>query len=97
MTTIESFFVLAAIVVFVGLVVWRRDLRTGRIPRPKRKLPATSLRERLGDTAFRRHVSPASALSAGAKAVDATGAPQAGAGAAPDSSPGGEKRAGPPA
>ena len=43
MTTIESFFVLAAFVVFVGLVVWRRDIRTGRIPRPKRRRPAMSL------------------------------------------------------
>ncbi len=80
MITIESFFALAAIVVFVGVVVWRRDIRTGRIPRPKRKRPAMSLRERLADTAFRKHVSPASAMSAGARVVDATGASPPGAG-----------------
>jgi hypothetical protein len=80
MTTIESFFVLAALVVLVGVLVWRRDIRTGRIPRPKRRLPAMSLRERLGDTAFRKQSSAASALSAGARFVDTPGAPPAGAG-----------------
>ena len=54
MTTIESFFVLAALVVFVGILVWRRDVRSGRIPRPKRRVPSMSLRERLGDTGFRK-------------------------------------------
>ena len=40
MTTIESFFVLAALVVFVGILVWRRDISSGRIPRPKRRVPS---------------------------------------------------------
>jgi len=89
MTTIESFFVLAAFVVFVGLVVWRRDIRTGRIPRPKRRRPAMSLRERLGDTAFRRHVSPASALSAGARVVETGSSPAAAGDAGPKGQDGG--------
>jgi hypothetical protein len=35
MLTIETFFVLSAIVVLIGLVVWRRDLKSGRILKPK--------------------------------------------------------------
>jgi len=72
MTTIESFFVLAALVVFVGILVWRRDIRSGRIPRPTRRGPAMSLRERLGDTGFRKQASAAASLSAGAKVVNTT-------------------------
>jgi len=35
MLTIETFFILAAIVVLIGLIVWRRDLKSGRILKPK--------------------------------------------------------------
>ena len=35
MVTIETFFILAAIVVLIGLIVWRRDLKSGRILKPK--------------------------------------------------------------
>jgi len=80
MTTIESFFVLAALVVFIGIVVWRHDIRTGRIPRPKRRGPVMSIRERLGDTGFRKQASAAATLSAGAKVVDSSGASRAGSG-----------------
>jgi len=72
MTMVESFFVLAALVVLVGIVVWRRDIRSGRIPRPRRRMPALSLRERLGDTGFRKQTSAAARLSAGARVVDTT-------------------------
>ena len=77
MTTIEYFFVLAALVVFVGILVWRRDIRQGRITRPKRRLPSMSLRERLGDTGFRKQASASSSLSAGAKVVGTPDAPRA--------------------
>ena len=72
MTMVESFFALAALVVLVGIVVWRRDIRSGRIPRPRRRMPAISLRERLGDTGFRKQASAAASLSAGARVVDTT-------------------------
>ena len=85
MTTIESFFMLAALVVFVGFLVWRRDVRSGRIPPPKRRGPSMSLRERLGDTGFRKQASVAASLSAGARVVNSTtGAPKAAGGSARD-------------
>jgi hypothetical protein len=31
MITIETFFILSAFVVLIGLIVWRRDLKSGRI------------------------------------------------------------------
>ena len=90
MTTIESFFVLAALVVFVGILVWRRDIRSGRIPRPKRRVPSMSLRERLGDTGFRKEASVAASLSAGARVVNSTaGTPKAAGGSARDGGEGG--------
>ncbi|CAG0980050.1 hypothetical protein BURK1_01695 [Burkholderiales bacterium] len=33
---IEIFFLLAALVVVIGLVVWRRDVKSGRVRRPGR-------------------------------------------------------------
>jgi hypothetical protein len=35
MITIETFFILSAFVVLIGLIVWRRDLKSGRILKPK--------------------------------------------------------------
>ena len=49
MTSIDTFFVLAAVVVLLGIVVWRRDIKTGRIPRPKPRGPSMSVRERFAD------------------------------------------------
>ena len=90
MTMVESFFALAALVVLVGIVVWRRDIRSGRIPRPRRRMPAISLRERLGDTGFRKQASVAASLSAGARVVNSTmGAPKAAGGSAREGGEGG--------
>ena len=50
MVTIETFFVLAAIVVLIGLVVWRRDLRSGRIMRPKALSRSRYVRDLFADT-----------------------------------------------
>ncbi|MEO8487501.1 MAG: hypothetical protein ABI585_14300 [Betaproteobacteria bacterium] len=50
MITIEVFLVLAAIVVLIGLVVWQRDLRSGRILRPKSLMRARSVRDLFVDT-----------------------------------------------
>ena len=48
--TIEAFFVLAAVVVVIGLVVWRRDIRAGRILRPKALTRARYVRDLFADT-----------------------------------------------
>ena len=50
MVTIEVFFVLAAVVVLIGLVVWRRDLKSGRILRPKALTRARYVRDLFADT-----------------------------------------------
>jgi len=50
MVTIEIFLVLAAIVVLIGLVVWRRDVKSGRIMRPKALTRARSVRDLFADT-----------------------------------------------
>ena len=50
MVTIETFLVLAAIVVVIGLVVWRRDIKSGRIMRPKALTRARSVRDLFADT-----------------------------------------------
>jgi hypothetical protein len=50
MITIEVFFVLSAIVVLIGLVVWRRDLKSGRILRPKALTRSRLVRDLFADT-----------------------------------------------
>jgi hypothetical protein len=50
MITIETFFILSAVVVLIGLVVWRRDLKSGRIMRPKALTRARSVRNLFADT-----------------------------------------------
>lgn len=50
MLTIETFFMLAAFVVVIGLVVWRRDVRSGRILRPKALTRARYVRDLFADT-----------------------------------------------
>ena len=50
MVTIETFFVLSAIVVLIGLVVWRRDLKSGRILRPKALTRSRMVRDLFADT-----------------------------------------------
>ena len=50
MVTIETFLVLAAIVVLIGLIVWRRDIKSGRIMRPKALTRARSVRDLFADT-----------------------------------------------
>jgi hypothetical protein len=48
--TIEGFFVLAAVVVVIGLVVWRRDVKSGRILRPAALTRARYVRDLFVDT-----------------------------------------------
>jgi len=50
MITIETFFMLSAAVVLIGLIVWRRDLKSGRILRPKSLTRARSVRDLFADT-----------------------------------------------
>jgi len=50
MVTIETFFVLSAIVVLIGLVVWRRDLKSGRILKPKVLSRSRMVRDLFADT-----------------------------------------------
>ena len=50
MITIEMFFVLSAIVVLIGLIVWRRDLKSGRILRPKALTRSRMVRDLFADT-----------------------------------------------
>ena len=50
MVTIETFFVLATIVVGIGLIVWRRDYKSGRIPRPKPLIRSRYVRDLFADT-----------------------------------------------
>ena len=50
MITIEIFLVLSAIVVLIGLIVWRRDLKSGRILRPKALTRSRSVRDLFADT-----------------------------------------------
>jgi hypothetical protein len=50
MITIEIFFILSAVVVLIGLIVWRRDLKSGRIMRPKALTRARSVRDLFADT-----------------------------------------------
>ena len=51
MITIEAFFVLAAVVVVIGLVVWRRDVKAGRVMRTTMRGPVTVMRERFASRA----------------------------------------------
>ena len=50
MITIETFFVLSAIVVLIGLIVWRRDLKSGRILKPKVLTRSRMVRDLFADT-----------------------------------------------
>ena len=50
MVTIETFLVLSALVVLIGLVVWRRDVKSGRILRPKALTRARYVRDLFADT-----------------------------------------------
>ena len=50
MITIETFFVLSAIVVLIGLIVWRRDLKSGRILKPKVLSRSRMVRDLFADT-----------------------------------------------
>jgi hypothetical protein len=50
MITIEIFFMLSALVVLIGLIVWRRDLKSGRILRPKTLARARSVRDLFANT-----------------------------------------------
>ena len=50
MITIETFFVLSAIVVLIGLIVWRRDLKSGRIMKPKALTRSRLVRDLFADT-----------------------------------------------
>ena len=66
MVTIETFFVLSAIVVLIGLVVWRRDLKSGRILKPKVLSRSRMVRDLFADTR-----SPAMGAGAPDPAADA--------------------------
>ena len=48
--TIETFLVLAAVVVVIGLIVWRRDIKAGRIVKPNKLIRARSVRDLFADT-----------------------------------------------
>ena len=52
MITIELFLVLAAVVVVIGLVVRRRDIKSGYVTEAAPDEPALSTRERFADTGF---------------------------------------------
>ena len=75
MVTIEIFLMLAAIVVLIGLIVWRRDVKSGRIMRPKALTRARSVRDLFADTR-----SPAMTGGTNDPARKAGPAPGAGAG-----------------
>jgi len=79
MITIETFLVLSAIVVLIGLIVWRRDIKSGRIMRPKALTRARSVRDLFADTR-----SPAMTGGTDDPARKAPPAPGAGAGGKAD-------------
>jgi hypothetical protein len=61
MITIEVFFVLAAVVVVIGLIVWRRDVKAGRVMRTTMRGPVTVMRERFASRASASGSPPAAA------------------------------------
>ena len=79
MVTIETFLILAAVVVLIGLVVWRRDIKSGRIMRPKALTRARSVRDLFADTR-----SPTMMAGTADPAGKAAPAPGAGAGGKAD-------------
>ena len=52
MPTIELFLLFAAVVVAIGLVVRRRDIKSGHVTDTAPDEPALSTRERFADTGF---------------------------------------------
>lgn len=52
MPTIELFLLLAAVVVAIGLIVRRYDIRSGRVTDTAPDEPTLSMRERFADTGF---------------------------------------------
>ncbi|MCC6378496.1 MAG: hypothetical protein IT519_06755 [Burkholderiales bacterium] len=51
MVTIEIFFLLALVVVVIGFVVWRRDVKAGRVMRTTARGPVTVIRDRFASRA----------------------------------------------
>ena len=83
MITIEIFFMLSALVVLIGLIVWRRDLKSGRILRPKSLTRARSVRDLIAATRSPATSPPPPDAEAGRRrAVDAAKPPAAGGTAA---------------
>jgi len=73
MITIETFFMLSAAVVLIGLIVWRRDLKSGRILRPKSLTRARSVRDLFADTRSRAMSPPAPDADAARRRATAAG------------------------
>lgn len=51
MVTMESFLVLAFAVVVIGIIVWRRDVKAGRVMRTTMRGPMTVMRDRFAHRA----------------------------------------------
>ncbi|MCE7877757.1 MAG: hypothetical protein DYH14_10600 [Betaproteobacteria bacterium PRO3] len=67
MITFELFLVLAAVVVVIGFIVWRRDVKAGRVMRSARG-PVTVMRERWIGRSTTSTAAPTSAGPPGTKA-----------------------------
>lgn len=67
MITIEIFFLLAAAVVLIGLIVWRRDVKAGRVLRTSMRGPVTVMRERFAGRSAAAAPPPAATAAAPAK------------------------------
>lgn len=65
--TVEGFFALAALVVVIGFLVWRRDVKAGRVMRTTTRGPVTVMRERFIGRSVPPGDAPASAATPGAE------------------------------